>query len=326
MLIDSFNRKVDYLRVSVTQRCNFRCQYCMPEKPFEWTPKEQILSYEEMFKFIKISIDNGVTKIRLTGGEPLVREDLDKLIKMIYDYKNDIDLALTTNGFLLKSQIVKLKTAGLKRVNISIDSLLKETFWYLTKKDALEAVQEGIEAAIEAGMIVKLNTVVMKDINNNEIIKLYEYAKERDIQIRFIEYMENDNALQSLKTVPSAEVLQEISKKYSLKELPIKENSAAKLFKDEHGFVFGIIEPYDDGFCKTCNRIRLSAEGDLIPCLYYEDSLNIKSATQSDEKLEAVLKEVVKNKPEKNKWSHTTNQSLDIPKEISSRAFYFTGG
>jgi cyclic pyranopterin phosphate synthase len=299
----------------------------MPEKPFEWTPKEQILSYEEMFKFIKISIDNGVTKIRLTGGEPLVREDLDKLIKMIYDYKNDIDLALTTNGFLLKNQIVKLKTAGLKRVNISIDSLLKETFWYLTKKDALEAVQEGIEAAIEAGMIVKLNTVVMKDINNNEIIKLYEYAKQRDIQIRFIEYMENENALESLKTVPSAEVLQEIGKRYSIEELPAKENSAAKLFKDEHGFVFGIIEPYDDSFCKTCNRIRLSAEGDLIPCLYYEDSLNIKSAIQSDDKLEAVLKEVVKNKPEKNKWSHTTNQSLDnTPKEISSRAFYFTGG
>ncbi len=330
MLVDSFNRKVDYLRVSVTERCNFRCQYCMPEKPFEWTPKEKILSYEEMFKFIKISIDNGVKKIRLTGGEPLVREDLDKLIKMIYDYNIDIDLALTTNGFLLKSQIEKLKNAGLKRINISIDSLSKETFWYLAKKDALEAVQEGIESAIAAGMTVKLNTVVMKDINDVEVVALYEYAKARDVQIRFIEYMKNENALDTLKTVPSKEILARIEKKYRIEELPSKDNSVAKLFKDEDGFVFGIIEPYDDSFCKSCNRIRLSAEGDLIPCLYFEDSLNIKSAMQSDEKLEEVLKTVIKNKPEKNKWSYATDANADVnlgaENEISSRAFYFTGG
>ncbi len=326
MLVDNYDRKVDYLRVSVTQRCNFRCQYCMPEKPFEWTPKEELLSYEEMFKFIKVSIDNGVKKIRITGGEPLVRDDLDKFIKMIYDYKSDIDLALTTNGFLLKSQAKRLKEAGLKRVNISLDSLEKETFWYLTKKDALDTVINGIEAALDEDMVVKLNTVVIKDINEHEIISLYEYSKQRGIQVRFIEYMENENATSYLKTLPSKDILQQISKKHLVEELEIQENSTAKLYKDESGFVFGIIEPYDDSFCKSCNRIRLSAEGDLIPCLYYEDSLNIKSAIKSDEKLEEVLKTVVKNKPEKNKWSHNTVNIEDTTSEISSRAFYFTGG
>jgi len=326
MLVDNYDRKVDYLRVSVTQRCNFRCQYCMPEKPFEWTPKEELLSYEEMFKFIKVSIDQGVKKIRITGGEPLVREDLDKFIKMICDYKPDIDIALTTNAFFLKSQAKKLKSAGLKRVNISLDSLERETFWYLTKKDALQNVLDGIEAACDEGLIVKLNTVVIKDINEHSIQELYEYAKQKGIQIRFIEFMENESASSVLKTVPSKEVLKKLGQKHLIDELEIEENSAAKLYKDESGYTFGIIEPYDDSFCKSCNRIRLSAEGDLIPCLYFEDSLNIKSAIKSDEKLEQVLKEVVKNKPEKNKWSHNTTNTLDTTSEISSRAFYFTGG
>lgn len=123
MLIDGFGRKVDYLRVSVTERCNFRCQYCMPEKPFSWVPKENLLSYEDLFKFIKVSIDEGIKKVRITGGEPLLREGLDIFIKMVFDYKNDIDLALTTNGFLLPRVAKKLKDAGLKRINISLDTL-----------------------------------------------------------------------------------------------------------------------------------------------------------------------------------------------------------
>lgn len=324
MLIDSFDRKVDYLRISVTQRCNFRCQYCMPEKPFEWTPKENLLSYEEMFSFIKVSIDNGIKKIRITGGEPLVRDDLHKFIQMIHDYKNDIDLALTTNGYLLKAQIDKLKTAGLKRVNISIDSLEKETFWYLTKKNVLDKVKEGIQAAVEAGMIVKLNTVVLKNINENEVSNLYDYAKNLGIQIRYIEYMENESAYANLKTIPSKEILETLSKQHRIEELEAKENSAAKLFRDESGYVFGIIEPYDDSFCKTCNRIRLSAEGDIIPCLYFEDSQNIKDVINNENQIEHVLKDVVKNKPEKNKWSHNSDEKEQD--NISSRAFYFTGG
>ena len=326
MLIDSYNRKVDYLRVSVTQRCNFRCQYCMPEKPFEWTPKEQILSYEEMFKFIKVSIDNGINKIRITGGEPLVRGDLDKFIAMIYNYKSSIDLALTTNGYLLKKQAKQLKSAGLKRVNISLDSLEKETFWYLTKKNVLNDVLEGIEEALDVGLEIKLNSVILKNINENEILDLYQFAKQKDIQIRFIEYMENENSYADLKTLPSKELLQTVSKKYTIEKKDSKINSAAQLYEDNDGYRFGVIEPYDDSFCQTCNRIRLSAEGDLIPCLYFEDSKNIKESIKSDKELFDVLKEVIHNKPEKNKWSHTLTTTETNKDNISSRAFYYTGG
>lgn len=323
MLIDKYDRKIDYLRVSVTQRCNFRCQYCMPEKPFEWTPKENLLSYEEMFGFIKIAIDDGIKKIRITGGEPLVRDDLDKFISMIYKYKRDIDLALTSNGFLLKKYAKKLKEAGLNRVNISLDSLEKETFWYLTKKDALKSVLDGIDEALKVGIKVKLNSVMMKDINQFEIHELYNFAKNRDIQIRFIEYMENDNAYTNLKTLASKEILKELNRVHLIEEVDSPINSAAKLYSDESGYIFGIIEPYDDSFCKTCNRIRLSAEGDLIPCLYYEDSQNIKKVINSKEKMQGILHSVVENRPEKNKWSH---EKAPLEDEVSSRAFYFTGG
>ena len=147
MLIDGFGRTVDYLRVSVTERCNFRCQYCMPEKPFSWVPKENLLSYEDLFKFIKIGIDEGINKVRITGGEPLLRENLDTFINMIYSYKNDIDLALTTNGYLLPQLAQKLKDAGLKRINISLDSLKKDVVAQIANKDVLNRVLEGIKEA-----------------------------------------------------------------------------------------------------------------------------------------------------------------------------------
>lgn len=326
MLIDNYNRTIDYLRVSVTQRCNFRCQYCMPEKPFEWLPKENLLSYEQMFKFIKVSISKGIKKIRITGGEPLVRDDLDKFISMINNYDSSVDLGLTTNGYLLKNQAKRLKEAGLKRINISLDSLERETFWYLTKKDVLSKVLEGIDEALKHGIKVKINSVVLKQINENEILSLYEYAKEKGIQIRFIEYMQNESAYNNLKTLSSQEVLNTISTKYSFTSVQTDLNAAAKLYEDKDGYCFGIIEPYDDSFCSTCNRIRLSAEGDLIPCLYYEDALNIKSFMSSDKNLEDVLKKVVSNRPEKNKWNKN-NLQIDSSKEnVSSRAFYYTGG
>lgn len=321
MLIDSYDRKVDYLRISVTQRCNFRCQYCMPEKPFEWVPKEDLLSYEELFDFIKLSIDNGVKKIRITGGEPTVRDDLDRFIAMINNYDPSVDLALTTNGFLLKYQARKLYDAGLQRLNISLDSLDPKQFFYLTKKDALDHVLEGIDRALEVGLKIKLNTVVMQGINQGEILTLYRYAKKKNIEIRFIEFMENESANRELKSVSSDTILQHIATQYMVTPLANKTASASKPYIDEDGYIFGIIEPYDDSFCKTCNRIRLSAQGDIIPCLYYEDSQNIKSSLHSKQKLQKLLFDVVKNKPEKNRWSYNTKEF-----ETSARAFYYTGG
>jgi len=323
MLIDGFGRKVDYLRVSVTQRCNFRCQYCMPEKPFSWVPKENLLSYEDLFKFIKVSINEGIKKVRITGGEPLLREDLDKFIKMIFDYKNDIDLALTTNGFLLAKVAQKLKDAGLKRINISLDTLDKNRAKQIAQKDTLDTVLKGIEKASNVGLEIKINCVPIKGINDKDIIEVLEFCKSRAYKVRFIEFMQNTYAKNQIEGLVSDEILKIISKKYpKLIKIPRDTSSPAQYYKLEGGYEFGIIEPHKDDFCASCNRIRLTAEGYLIPCLYFEDAMSIKYALKNNKIDEAVeiLKEVLKNKPEKNKWS-TKSQN-----EISTRAFYETGG
>ena len=323
MLIDGFGRKVDYLRVSVTERCNFRCQYCMPEKPFSWVPRENLLSYEDLFKFIKVSIDEGIKKVRITGGEPLLREGLDVFLKMIFDYKNDVDLALTTNGYLLPQVAKKLKDAGLKRINISLDSLNEATAAKIAQKDILKTVLEGIQAASDVGLKIKINCVPIKGVNENDILDILEFCKIKGYIVRFIEFMENNHAKDGAKGLNSDEIKVIISSKYpNFKIVPRDTTSPAQYYELEDGYQFGIIEPHKDDFCAACNRIRLTSEGYLIPCLYFEDAMSIKDAVQNDRIDEAVeiLKNVLANKPEKNRWS------IKDDNEISTRAFYQTGG
>jgi cyclic pyranopterin phosphate synthase len=323
MLIDGFGRKHDYLRVSVTERCNFRCHYCMPEKPFSWVPKENLLSYEDLFKFIKAAIDEGIKKVRITGGEPLLREGLDRFVKMIYDYKNDIDLALTTNGFLLPKAAQKLKAAGLKRINISLDSLNAATAAKIAQKDVLPTVLKGIQAADDAGLKIKINCVPIKGINENDILDVLEFCKNKKYVIRFIEFMENNHAKDGAKGLNSDEIKAIVATKYpNFKTVPRDTSSPAQYYELEDGFQFGIIEPHKDDFCAQCNRIRLTAEGFLIPCLYFEDAMSIKDAVRNNriDEAVAILKKVLENKPEKNKWSTKDDN------KISTRAFYETGG
>jgi cyclic pyranopterin phosphate synthase len=198
MLVDGYDRIVDYLRVSVTERCNFRCNYCMPEKPFSWVPKENLLKFEELFLFIKVAIDEGVKKIRITGGEPTLREDLDSFIRMIYNYNPDIDLAMTSNGYLLEDRAKGLKDAGLKRINISLDSLNLVTAGKIANKNVLKKVLAGIEKSLEVGLKVKINMVPMRGVNAQEMLDILEYSKERNMTVRFIEYMENEYASSDL--------------------------------------------------------------------------------------------------------------------------------
>ena len=322
MLVDGFGRRVSYLRVSVTERCNFRCQYCMPEKPFSWVPKENLLSFEELFLFVKVAIDEGITKIRITGGEPLLRTDLDKFIGMINQHKSGLDLALTTNGFLLKDAAQKLKNAGLKRVNISLDSLKVDVAAKMAQKDVLAKVQAGINEALRVGLVVKINMVPIKGINSDEVLDVFEYAKSRGISVRFIEYMENTHAKEKLVGLSAKEILSILKTRYNFEEKGRQGSSPAHLFACEDGYIFGIIDPHKHDFCEDCNRIRLTAEGMLIPCLYFDEAMSIKEAVQAGDihKAAAVLKEVLKNKPEKNKWSE------DDQNETSQRAFYETGG
>ncbi|EGK8008435.1 GTP 3',8-cyclase MoaA [Campylobacter lari] len=322
MLVDSYGRVIDYLRISVTQRCNFRCLYCMPKTPFEWSAKENLLSFEELFMFVKVCIDEGVKKIRITGGEPLVRKDLHKFIAMISEYKQDIDLALTTNASLLKQQAKDLRQAGLKRINISLDTLKEEVAFKLAQKNILKDVLNGINEALELGFNIKFNTVALKGINDSEFIDLLEFAKTRKSQIRFIEFMENYHAYGDLKGLKSAEILNIIAQKYSFKQGQKSPNAPATIYELEDGYEFGIIDPHSHDFCDSCNRIRLSAEGLLIPCLYYDEALSIKKAIRNKDIVGAceVLKTVIKNKSEKNRWAENeANQS-------STRAFYQTGG
>ncbi|ECY2115288.1 TPA: GTP 3',8-cyclase MoaA [Campylobacter jejuni] len=320
MLIDQFGRKINYLRISVTQRCNFRCLYCMPKIPFDYQPKENLLSFEELFLFVKAAIDEGIEKIRITGGEPLLRKDLSVFIKMISDYKSDIDLAITTNGFLLKDFAKDLKNAGLKRLNISLDTLDHKKAKTLAQKDVLDSVLSGIDEALNLGLKVKLNTVAIKNLNDDELISLLEFAKSKKTQIRFIEFMENIHAYGKLQGLKRDEIIQILSQKYQIQLIKKDEKAPVSIYKADD-YEFGIIDPHSHEFCDSCNRIRLSAEGLLIPCLYFDEALSIKEAVRKGDIKAAVeiLQEVLRNKPEKNKWSVVDN-------ETSSRAFYQTGG
>ena len=320
MLIDQFGRKINYLRISVTQKCNFRCLYCMPKIPFDYQPKENLLSFEELFLFVKIAIDEGIEKIRITGGEPLLRRDLSVFIKMINDYKKDLDLAITTNGFLLENYALELKNAGLKRLNISLDTLDEKKAKKIAQKDVLKDVLKGIDKALELGLKVKLNTVVLKEFNDNELCELLEFSKFKNAQIRFIEFMENTHAYGQLKGLKKDEIIKILSKNYDIKLVKKAEKAPVSIYT-ANGFEFGIIDPHSNEFCESCNRIRLSAEGFLIPCLYFDEALSIKKAVRNgdlDAALE-ILREILRTKPEKNKWSVVDN-------ETSSRAFYQTGG
>ncbi|EAH6127630.1 GTP 3',8-cyclase MoaA [Campylobacter jejuni] len=320
MLIDQFGRKINYLRISVTQRCNFRCLYCMPKIPFDYQPKENLLSFEELFLFVKAAINEGIEKIRITGGEPLLRKDLSIFIKMISDYKSDIDLAITTNGFLLKDFAKDLKNAGLKRLNISLDTLDHKKAKTLAQKDVLDSVLSGIDEALNLDLKVKLNTVALKNLNDDELISLLEFAKSKKAQIRFIEFMENTHAYGKLQGLKRDEIIQILSQKYQIQLIKKDEKAPVSIYKADD-YEFGIIDPHSHEFCDSCNRIRLSAEGLLIPCLYFDEALSIKEAVRKGDIKAAVeiLQEVLRNKPEKNKWSVVDN-------ETSSRAFYQTGG
>jgi cyclic pyranopterin phosphate synthase len=297
----------------------------MPEKPFSWVPRENLLSFEELFLFMKVAIDEGVDKIRITGGEPLLREDLDSFIKMIHDYKPDIDLALTTNAYLLPQCAQKLKDAGLKRLNISLDSLKPEIAQKIAQKDVLDQVLKGIDKALEVGLGVKINMVPLKGINDDEILDIIEYCQERDIKVRFIEYMENTHASQAIEGMHGRHILDKIKERYSIKALGREGASPSFNYILDNGYEFGLIDPHKHDFCENCNRIRLTAEGNLIPCLYFDEALSIRKAVQVGdiEGASQVLAKVLADKPKENRWNEDENGG---DHESSARAFYETGG
>lgn len=289
-----------------------------PQKQFE----EHLIPLEKMLVFIKIAIDLGVRKIRITGGEPLLRPDLSEFIKGIYSYNSACEVALTTNGFFLNKYAKSLKNAGLKRINISLDSLKNEKINQIAQKNALDSILSGLNAAKTAGLGIKINMVPLKNINSDEIIPMLDFALENGFLLRYIEYMNNTFAAQSIQGLKSDEILEIIAQKYSFKQTEKKNFGPAKLYELDCNYpknIFGIIAPHNDEFCKSCNRIRLTSDGIICPCLYFEDALNARWAIESGDKnaMKNILLSAIENKPEKNKWSDN---------EISKRAFYHTGG
>ncbi|GAA7319041.1 GTP 3',8-cyclase MoaA [Helicobacter pylori] len=321
MLVDSFNRVIDYIRVSVTKQCNFRCQYCMPTTPLDFFDGEELLPLDNVLEFLKIAIDEGVKKIRITGGEPLLRKGLDEFIAKLHAYNKEVALVLSTNGFLLKKMAKDLKNAGLSRVNVSLDSLKSDRVLKISQKDALKNTLEGIEESLKVGLKLKLNTVVMKGVNDDEILELLEYAKNRHIQIRYIEFMENTHAKSLVKGLKEEEILDLIAQKYKIIETEKPKKGSSKIYTLENGYQFGIIAPHSDDFCQSCNRIRLASDGKICPCLYYQDAIDAKEAiiNKDTKMMKRLLKQSVINKPEKNMWN-------DKNSETPTRAFYYTGG
>jgi len=293
----------------------------MPDTPDDFLNNENVIPLPKLLAFVKVAIDEGVRKIRITGGEPMLRKDLDWLIAQIYAYKSDIDIALTTNGFYLKKYALALKNAGLKRINVSLDSLNPTTVKLISKRDVLPQILEGIDEAIAVGLIVKINMVPLKGVNDNEIPDLIAFAEQKGVTVRFIEFMENEHAKQESIGLRLVEILERVSIRYTYEKLERDIFGPATLYKTGTGKTFGIIAPHSDDFCESCNRVRLSSEGMIIPCLYFEDAINAREAIESGDidLIRETLRKAVANKPEKNEWRSNSG-------DTSSRAFYKTGG
>lgn len=293
----------------------------MPTTPLDFFDDEELLPLDNVLEFLKIAIDEGVKKIRITGGEPLLRKGLDEFIAKLHAYNKEVALVLSTNGFLLKKMAKDLKNAGLSRVNVSLDSLKSDRVLKISQKDALKNALEGIEESLKAGLKLKLNTVVMKSVNDDEILELLEYAKNRHIQIRYIEFMENTHAKDLVKGLKEEEILDLIAQKYKIMGMEKPKQGSSKIYTLENGYQFGIIAPHSDDFCQSCNRIRLASDGKICPCLYYQDAIDAKEAiiNKDTKMMKRLLKQSVINKPEKNMWN-------DKNSETPTRAFYYTGG
>ena len=289
-LVDPFGRTVRDLRISVTDRCNFRCQYCMPAEGMQWLPREDILSFEEIERFARICVSRfGFNGIRLTGGEPLDRAHLPALVERLAGL--GVDLALTTNGATLRLHAAALVAAGLKRINISLDSLQRERFTELTRRDELDRVLDGVDAALEAGLQpIKINVVMMRGINDHEIVDFANYGREKDVTVRFIEFMPLDagDVWTDRLVVPADEIIKTIGEAFPIEPV-VRGNEPAERWRysDGNGEV-GVIASVTKPFCGNCDRVRLTAEGQFRTCLFAVDEFDMRSLLRSEANDEAI--------------------------------------
>ena len=280
-LIDAIGRPLRSLRISVTDRCNMRCRYCMPEENYVWLPRESILSFEEIHRLVGIFTELGVQKLRLTGGEPLLRHGLPTLVTLLRTQKSITDLALTTNGILLARHAGELKAAGLGRVTISLDTLRPDRMVEFARSQRHADILAGISAAREAGLGIKLNAVVIRDYNDDELTDLIEYGRTIGAEVRFIEYMDVGGATgwSPDQVVSRAEILQLLEHRYGpVRPVPETAWAPAERFMLADGARVGIIASTTAPFCRTCDRSRLTADGTWLLCLYGETGVDLREA------------------------------------------------
>ena len=328
-LIDNFGREISYLRVSITDRCNYRCIYCQSEKEFEFIPHQEILRFEEIVEIVQEAVNLGITKVRITGGEPLVRKGIVNFIKQLRKIDRLEDISLTTNGFFLSEYAEKLKDAGLNRVNISLDSLQEKKYKKITRGGSLERALKGINFALKARLLpIKINTVLLRGINDDEVEDFVRLALERPLNIRFIEFMPSgEEVINEFKNkfISVQEIKEKLIRKYLLNPIKISTaNGPAKYYQIKGGQgTIGFITALSQHFCKTCNRIRLTSEGKLRPCLFSNTEVDIKQAIRklAGDKSEGFLrkkiirdklKEVVRLKPEGHKLNIKNQDNLSF--------------
>jgi len=285
-LVDRLKRPLSSLRISVTDRCNMRCRYCMPEDEYVWLPRSSILTYEEIERLVRIFVTLGVTKLRLTGGEPLLRHDLSRLVALLAPVPGIRDVAMTTNGLLLARHAQALRAAGLRRVTVSLDTLRPERMAAFARTDHHADVLAGIRAAQSAGFTsLKLNAVVVRGFNDDEIADLLTFAREHGAQVRFIEYMDVGGATRWSRdaVVPRTEILARIAERFG-PAVPATHDPAApaELFQLADGTVFGVIASTTTPFCGSCDRARLTADGRFYTCLYAPEGLDLRDPVRGD--------------------------------------------
>ena len=307
LLADQFNRPITYLRISVTDKCNLRCVYCMPERGLPWLPKAEILSYEEISQLVRAAASAGVRSIRLSGGEPLIRKDLHRLVEELAAIDGIEDIALSTNGLLLEEQLDALLAAGLKRVNVSLDTLREDRFLEIARRPGLDRVLAAIEAAISRGLSpVKINCVVMRGYNDDEIAAFAQWTRERAVYVRFIELMPVAENLDVQRDayVSSDEILERVRAVGELEAAPGPGgNGPARYFAfpGAPGAV-GVISPLSHDYCERCNRVRLTANGRLRLCLFGEQEIDLRSplrAGASEAEIADLLRSAMLIKPER---------------------------
>jgi len=301
LLHDGHGRRISDLRVSVTDRCNFRCQYCMPAEGLPWLERGEILSFEEVARVVALLVEIGIEDVRLTGGEPLVRRQLPRLVRMLSELDGLRDLSLTTNGYLLEQQADALAGAGIERVNVSIDSLQRDRFFQITRRDALPQVLRGLDAIAAHPQVrpVKVNAVAVRDFTEDEVERFCEFARSRAFQVRFIEFMplDGDRAWTPDAVLRGEELRRRVEAIHPLEELPREPSATARVFRFADGVgEIGFVNPVSEPFCADCNRLRLTAEGKLRTCLFSLDETDLRAPLRSgagDEELASIIRDAV---------------------------------